>query len=252
MSKSSKNILITGASSGLGKALSIQYAQSDVTLFLLARNLKKLSETASICKDKGAVVEIIIADVCDDNYEQIIQDLNHKVHFDLVIANAGQNLLEDFNQYDRHSIQLIQRLNAINYEGQLKTVLPLLEGLKQTKGQIVVISSLAAFKGLPQDPAYCASKSALKTFFEGCRATWRQNGVKVSIVYPGFIKTPMSDKVFGPKPFTVSADKAAKIIKHQVQKKKPHIIFPNRLRLLFLMQNILPTKVRDQLLTLFK
>ena len=250
--KSPKNIFITGASSGLGKALAIQYAQHDVTLFLLARNLKKLSETASICKDKGAAVEIIIADVCDDNYEKMIVELSHKACFDLVIANAGQNLLEDFRKYDHHSMAMIQRLNTINYEGQLKTVLPLLDGLEKAHGQIVVISSIAAFKGLPQDPAYCASKSAIKTFFEGCRATWRQKGITVSIVYPGFIKTPMSDKVFGPKPFSISAEKAAKRIQTQVRKQKPQIIFPTRLRILFMMQNMLPTKARDQLLTLFK
>ncbi len=244
----SKNILITGASGGIGAALANTYAEPNVQLFLQGRDKEKLNKVAKSCQLLGAKTQILIADVFDATYENTIKALSEQVEFDLVYVCAGQNLLETFASIDTNSIQHIQALMKVNFEGAVKTIFPLLEGLSKKQGRIVILSSVSAFRGLNQDPTYCASKAALSTFFEGCRATWSQQNIGVTLVYPGFVKTALSDSINSPKPFMLSASKAAQIIKTGVQKKKYRIVFPYRMRLLMNLQKLLPTLWVDKIL----
>jgi short-subunit dehydrogenase len=243
-----KNILITGASSGIGSALALQYANTNNHLVLLGRNEENLKAIAKRCEEKGATTSTVIADVCSEDYEKEISTLGTQWDFDLVIANAGQNLLERFETIHPHSTQQIRQLMQVNFEGQVKSVFPLLKGLERKKGHIIIMASIAALRGLPQDPAYCASKAALSTFFEGCRATWRKRGITMTLVYPGFVKTPMSEKVKGIKPFATSAENAAKRIQRAATNKKYTLLFPNRLGVLFNLYKLFPKRIVDWVL----
>lgn len=239
------NILITGASSGLGKALAISYANTENTLVLLGRNEANLHSTQVICESTGASVRCFIGDVTSPHFEELMQTIAHNFSFDLVFANAGMSLLETFEQDPVSKIDPIKMIMGTNFLGPIKTIFPLLPGLKEKNGRIVVISSLAAQIGLPQDPAYSASKAALIRFFEGVRPIFKKQGVSTTIVLPGFIDTPLSQKINDPKPFCLSVDKAALKIKQGIKKNKYIIAFPKSLQLLMALRHLVPRKMLD-------
>ncbi len=220
--KNPKNIIITGASSGLGRALAVAYAANGINLFLSGRNLEKLQETKKICENLNAKVFIEIIDVKDElamkNYLEKIAEV------DLVIANAG---ISAGTAGGTESTAQIKEIFATNIDGVLNTINPLITKMKaQKRGQIAIISSLAGFRGLPSSPAYSASKAAVRVYAEGLRGNLANFGIEVNAICPGYIKTPMTDVNDFPMPFLMSAEKAAKIIKKNLEKNKSRIAFP--------------------------
>lgn len=237
-----KNILITGASSGIGEALANRYASADARLILLARNTKKLEQVAKTCKQKQA--EVIIHSI-DITHTKAVQDLvaNIDAEFpiDLVICNAGVTSVLD-DEGNAESWDTISHLIDTNLVGVLATLNPLISELKKRKqGQIAIVSSLAAFYGMPITPIYCASKSALKGYGESLRGWLKQDGIKVSMIYPGFVKSDLSDKFTSDKPFMLSTEKAADIIYRGIAKNKASISFPFPLNLGTWALSILPS-----------
>lgn len=238
------SILITGASSGLGRALAENYAKKNVRLFLVARNIRNLQEVQKICQNKGSEVEIAKIDVADKSSTcKWIADMNKKYQLNLVIANAGISAgsdggVEDFDQ--------VNRIFATNLGGVLNSIHPVIEDFCDRKsGQIVIISSLAGIRGLPSCPAYSASKAAVRFYGQALRGSLMKFGVKVNVVCPGYIKTPMTDVNDFPMPFIMSADRAAKIIKHGIAKNKPLIAFPFIFYALIFVMSILPNGLAD-------
>jgi len=220
-----KNILISGASSGIGRALAISYSATNVNLFLSGRNLEKLNETKKLCENLGAKVFLKVLDVRDENAtKNWVDEIEKDYALDLVIANAG---ISAGTSSGTESLKQIKEIFSTNVDGVINLTHPAIEKMKKRKhGQIAIVSSLAGFRGLPSSPAYSGSKSAVRVYGEGLRGNLAKFGIKVNMICPGYIKTPMTDVNEFPMPGIMSAEKCAKIIKQGLTKNKSRIAFP--------------------------
>lgn len=246
-----KNIIITGASAGIGSALAILYAKPDITLGLIARNKERLENVAEQCRLKGAQVIIATIDVTNDSIlKQWLIDFDKNNPVDLVIANAGiTNSLQANGQaenWDR-----VRQVLEVNIYGVFNTIYPLIEPMRHRKhGQIAIISSLAAYQGMPISPTYCASKAAVKSYGEALRG-WLQNDcVQVSVICPGFVKSELSTKFPAPKLFMISAERAAQLIQQGLEKNKAVISFPFPIDLGMKCLALLPSGLANQIFNL--
>ena len=244
-----KNIIITGASSGLGKALAIEYANKDTTLFLTGRNQSRLCITANACIKKGAKVFYKPINIKDrEKLKNWINDINNDYRIDLVIANCGisggtskQNIENSEQVYD---------IFDTNIYGVLNTILPVINIMKKQKsGNIAIISSMASFLPLPSSPSYSATKVCIRYFGESLYNNLKNDNIHVSIICPGFIKTPLTDRNNFKMPFLMEVEKASKIIKNGIEKNKKLIIFPKIMYFLSKLIDILPNFIKDFILS---
>ncbi len=218
-------VLITGASSGIGEALAREYAAPGRFLALSGRDKGRLKDVAMACRGFGAEVEAKTVDVMDrDATRRWISKIDAKNPLDLVIANAG--ISSGSGGRGENETQA-RDIFSVNLAGMLNTVWPAITPMRERgQGQIAIISSIAAFRGLPGAPAYSASKAAVKTYGEALRGWLDPDGVKVSVVCPGFVRTRMTEGNIYPMPFIIDADKAARIIRKGLEKDKARIGFP--------------------------
>lgn len=225
-----KTVLITGASGGIGAALARSFAGPGRTLILHGRDAVRLETIAQACKAQGARVETLTFDVRDAGatIEQL-QNLSQREAIDLAIVNAGVTHAIGGGEIFE-SFTTAHEVLAVNLEGALATVAGVLpEMVRRRSGQIALVSSLAAYVGLPRTPAYCASKAALKTYGESLRLRLASRGVAVSVVLPGFVRTAMTDRVKGPKPAIIPPERAAHLIRRGLERNRGRIEFPRRL-----------------------
>lgn len=243
-----KSILITGASSGIGAALAKQYAGERVTLILTARNEVRLHEVAAQCRAKGAVVHTASIDVRDSlRLRQYIEEMDAKCPIDLVIANAG--ISAGFSNSVEENYQRAEEVFAVNLGGVINTIHPLLPRMiVRGRGQIAIMSSLAGIVALPSAPAYSASKAAVRVYGDALRAELRAHNIDVSIICPGWITTPLTEKNDFPMPFCMNVERAAGVIIHSLARKKRRIAFPRRLYWPLLLLAMVPVSVCDVLL----
>ena len=220
-----KNVLITGASSGLGRALAIELSKKSQTLFLCARNFENLQETKNLCQNSNANIYLKILDVKDEIASQnYITEIEENFALDLVIANAG---ISGGTAQGTESFAQVKEIFDTNLYGVLNIVQPIIEKMTLRKsGQIVIISSLAGFVSLPSSPAYSASKSAVRIYGEALRGNLAEFGVKVNIACPGYIKTKMTAVNNFYMPFLMDSAKASQIIINGIEKNHGRIIFP--------------------------
>jgi short-subunit dehydrogenase len=242
--KNPKNILITGASSGIGKALAIKYSQENVNLFLSGRDADKLEETKSFCQALKANIFCKIIDVQDETAMQgWIEEIEKDYQLDLVIACAG---ISAGTAGGPESVSQIKQIFAVNLDGVLNTINPAIAKMKERKkGQIVLISSLAGFRGLPSSPAYSASKAAIRVYGEALRGNLANMGIWVNTVCPGYIKTPMTAVNDFPMPFLMSAEKCAEKIVKGLKKNQSRISFPFPLFFTVWLCTLLSNKITD-------
>lgn len=219
------SILITGASSGIGAALALAYADKGMTLFLSGRDTWRLEETEARCRAKGASVHVKSLDILDRAAMTAWIDTCHeKAPLDLVIANAG---ISGGTGGAAEWIESERRIFEVNVIGMLNTVEPALRVMRlRKKGQIAVMSSVASFNGWPGAPAYSASKGAVRMWGEGLRGALAGEGVRINVICPGFVDTPMTDINDFPMPFKMSAERAAALIISGLRRNRPRIAFP--------------------------
>jgi short-subunit dehydrogenase len=236
-----KNILITGASAGLGSELAQAYAAPGVLLALIGRNAERLDAVGNRCREQGAEVITASIDVTElDRLSAWIADFDRTHPLDLVIANAGVSSTISGLQAGE-SWANIRQVFDTNLYGTLATIFPAIEAMRaRGHGQIAMMSSLGAYVGMPISPAYNASKAAIKVWGEGLRGWLAPQGVGVTVVCPGFVKSAMSDAYPGPRPFLVPADKAAAIIKAGLARNPARIAFPFPLVLAMWFLSLLP------------
>lgn len=223
-----KNILITGASSGIGAALADHYAHSGIILHINGRNAERLEQVASHCRQKGAEVYTSLVDVTDqEKMSEWVIAAGQKSPIDLVIANAGISGGTG-GRVDGEPIHEARKIFNVNVHGVFNTVEPALSVMKCQKngGQIAIISSLAGFRGWPSSPAYSASKGAVRFYGEALRGALKHTNIKINVVCPGFVTSRMTDSNDFPMPFKMEADRAAKIIATGLEKNKGRICFP--------------------------
>lgn len=227
MSTEPRAILISGASSGLGAAIAEAYSGPGVTLFLGGRDRERLETVAATCRAAGAVVHPENVDVTDIEAMRrwvVGSDANRPL--DLVIANAGISGGTS-GLSGAEPEEQVRRLFDVNVGGVMNTVLPIIPILSERgHGQIAMVASLAGYRGIPGAPAYCASKAAVKVFGEGLTGALHGLGVGVSVICPGYVRTPMTDANAFPMPFLMDAERAARIIKRGLAKRKARIAFP--------------------------
>ncbi|MBL0319681.1 MAG: SDR family NAD(P)-dependent oxidoreductase [Alphaproteobacteria bacterium] len=242
--KNPKVILITGASSGLGAELAIQYAKPGVTLLLTARNIERLEPIMDRCRAQGANVEFKIIDVCDEAaLEDWICTMDTQFTIDTVIANAG--ISAGSGQFGEDESQ-VKRIFHTNVLGLMHTIHPLIPRMQQRKrGQIGIISSLSGYRGLPSAPAYSASKAAVKVYGEALRGWLSKDNVGVTVITPGYIKTPMTDVNEFPMPFLVPVEKAATTIIKGLACNKSRLAFPYPLYMIIWFLSSLPPAWTD-------
>ena len=218
-----RHIFITGASSGIGRALALVYASDGVRLSLSGRNEARLNETARLCRDKGATVSLFLFDVTDEvAARHAITQANTFQPLDLIIANAGISA-GSFGHGESETTA--RAIFDTNIRGVLNTVFPALDIFKSTGGQIAIVSSIAGVTPLAGCPAYSATKACVRFWGQALNARFSPK-IRVSVICPGFIKTPLTDANDFPMPFMMPADKAAKIIVNGLIKNKPLITFP--------------------------
>lgn len=219
------HILITGASSGIGAALVKQYAAPNIRLSLHGRSAERLKEVAKIAEGQGAKVVIMAGDVTDAKpLTEWITQVDQVEPLSLVIANAGISGGTSGFSGDQKQME---QIFAVNWQGVLNTVSHVaLLMAERGRGQIALMSSLAAFRGYAGSGAYAASKAAVRIYGEALRADLKPYGVTVNVICPGFIKTPMTDVNGFSMPFLMNVEDAARIIQKGLRQNRPVIAFP--------------------------
>ncbi len=241
-------ILITGASSGIGAALATAYAGEGRTLILVARNEARLNEVAAQCRAKGAVVHTASIDVREkEKLAAYINEIDAQHPVDLVIANAG--ISAGFSNSVEENYQRAEEVFAVNLGGVINTLHPLLPRMiARGRGHIAILSSLAGIVALPSAPAYSASKAAVRVYGDALRGELRAHHIDVSVICPGWITTPLTEKNDFPMPFCMNVERAAGLIIHRLAQKKRRIAFPWQLYLLLCSIAALPVSVSDGLM----
>lgn len=222
-----KCVVITGATGAIGEALSLVYATSTTLLILQGRNKQRLEELALKCENLGASVVIKLLDVQNlDALQAWFQELSKQYTLDLVVINAGMNT-HIGSSFELEPWDEVDALVDINLKAPIAIVHAIAPSMRERKsGQIALVSSLAGYFGLPVTPTYCASKAGLKAYGEALRGLLSPEGVKVNVIMPGYVKSPMCDAMPGPKPFLWSPKHAAVVIKKGLEKDKARISFP--------------------------
>jgi short-subunit dehydrogenase len=220
------SIVITGASSGIGEALALDYAAPGIALALNGRDAARLQAVAAACRDKGAQVEAQPIDVTErERLAEWLLRFDNAHPIDLVVANAGVSIDKDNSSLDDFSI--VRRTLAVNLDGVLNTVEPLVGRLMaRGAGQIAVVSSLAGFIGLPYSASYNASKAAVRVWGESIRYVLKKNGVGVSVICPGFVISRLTAQAPFPMPFLMTSKRASAIIRRGLARNRPRIAFP--------------------------
>jgi short-subunit dehydrogenase len=239
--------LITGASSGLGAALALCYAGPGVTLALGGRNVGRLEAVADDCRARGAAVTTRHLDVLHRvAMADWIARADALAPLDLVIANAG---VGGGTGGGGESAAQTHQILSVNVTGLTNTVLPAVDAMRpRARGQIAIVSSLAAFRGFPGAPAYCASKAAARVWGESLRGYLGRDGLCVSVICPGYVKTRMTADNDFPMPLLMDADRAAARIARGLARNRGRIAFPRRLYALLWLLNLLPPAWTDGLL----
>jgi len=223
----SKALLLTGATSAIGQELALHYAELGYTLHLHARNNDLLQVIASKCAEKGARVFNYCLDLLELADVTIWLDKLLSEHtIDLFIANAAVNINTGTKKEGEIEQEITQLLD-LNIKTTLLMTNIIANKMKMLgKGQIGLMSSLAAYHGLPDTPSYCASKAAVKAYGESLRGWLAPLNVKVSVIMPGYVKSNMCSEMPGPKPFILQPRQAAIIIAKGLAFNKARISFP--------------------------
>ena len=222
-----KVVLLTGASSGIGEALAVALAKKGAILGLLARRKELLEKIKKECEKVGGTARVFACDVTnEDAVLAAADDFYHEFdRIDILIANAGIG----GNDSETRSLQplAVRKVIDINLMGAVNSVHAVLPRmLKRGSGQLVAISSLAGFRGLPKSAAYSASKAGMTAFFESVRLDTKYSGIDVTIIQPGFIKTPLTSGRASKMPFLMELDTAIPLFIKAIEKKKRFAAFP--------------------------
>jgi short-subunit dehydrogenase len=240
MSPAGQVAIVTGASSGIGWSLAKCLAADGYKVGLIARRKDKLTALAQeIATARGTAVAVE-ADIGErPQVLQAVQQIRGQLGpIDLLIANAGvgiPTLLDPLNIAD---IEKTFRVNTLGVVYALETVLP--EMLRRHSGHLAAVSSLAAYKGLPGESAYCASKAAVNTYMEGLRIQLRGKGIAVTTLCPGFVKTEMTAANDFAMPGLLDADEAAQRMVRAIYRRRKVYNFPLRTSLLMKLTRWLP------------
>lgn len=247
MSNGYRAAFITGASSGLGAGLARRLAAEGCAVALSARREERLRALADEIGARGGRALPCPSDVTDKEALQaaIRRAADALGPIDLLVANAGisqMTLVEDFDA------ELVERHLRINFLGAVYAVEAVLPGmLERDRGHLVAMGSLAGYGGIPKTAAYSASKGALHNFFESLRVDLRDTGVDVTMLTPGYIRTPLTEKNLHSMPFLMDLDDALDRMMDAIRKRKGLLAIPRPLSTLAWLAQVFPTRLYDWL-----
>ena len=245
------NIVITGASRGLGAALAARFSAPGCDIGLIGRDAVALAEVAAICVAKGATTRVGVVDVRDGAaMATLLNAWDAARPIDFAIANAG---VTGGRQADgtMDGIDGARRLVETNLLGAMNLVEPLVPLMQaRRQGRIGLISSLAALRGMPDHPAYCAAKAGVFAYGEALRAALRGDGVKVCLVLPGYFDTALDAHWTGKKPMTMPLAVMADRVTAALRAGRGRSFIPWRLGLLLRVLALLPSSLGDRLIGL--
>jgi short-subunit dehydrogenase len=218
--------VITGASSGIGWELAKFMASEGCKVGLLARRKDKLDALAAEINQFGGTALAAAANVGDrEQTVGAIRELAGTLGpIDLLIANAGVSTSTELDPQNTPDIEAMFRVNVLGMVYAFEAVLPAM--LQRQKGHLAAVSSLASYKGLPGQAAYCATKAAINTYLEALRIQLRGRGVAVTTICPGFIRTPMTATHQFHMPWLLEPEDAARRIARALYRKRKVLNFP--------------------------
>lgn len=243
-----KIILLTGASSGIGEGLTLALAKRGAILGLIARREELLKDLAASCEAAGSTARTFACDVTDANAVQTAADALREEfgRIDILIANAGiGGNDQETRSLQPDAVKKVIEVNLIGAANAVYAVLP--QMLENGSGHLVAISSLAGFRGLPKSAAYSASKAGMTAFFESVRLDVQHKGVDVTIIQPGFIKTPLTSGRSNKMPFLMELDDAIPLFLKAIERKKKFAAFPWQLATIVRAGKVFPAWLYDRI-----
>jgi len=219
-----RTIWITGASSGIGRTLAERLVDGDNTLIVTARSGEKLERLRQLAPDR---IKVVTADIANPEcVPALTADLAAAAEaVDTVILNAGTCEYLDVEEFDSALVDRVIQVNLLGLSRSIAAVLPLLRN-SQNSPHIVGVSSASAITGLPRAEAYGASKAGIASFLESLGLDLARFGITVSVIYPGFVDTPLTRQNDFPMPFLMTPEDAATRILDGIEKRKLKITFP--------------------------
>ena len=240
-----KNIWITGASSGIGKALAIKFANEGWQVAASARRESLLKELSNQYTNiQSFPLDVTDSDKCKSVFKDIVEKFEN---IEICVFGTG---IHDPKSEKKFNLEKIKKIMEVNFFGTMNSINSIYDYYKEKKsGQISIISSVAGYRGLPAAGAYCASKSALTSFAESLHFEMKRKNVRVSLISPGFIKTPMTDQNDFPMPMIRSPEFAAEQIYEGLVKKNAfEIHFPKSFTFIMKILQILPNWIYFKIL----
>lgn len=222
--------LITGASSGIGEALAVECARRGESLYICGRNEERLAAVAEKCAALATANAFVKAKRLDVTDEAAVKEWFSECEafspVERVFSNAGVSTGEETEENVRTTF-------AVNVNGNLNVVLAAIETFRARRsgGQILITASIAGYGPLPSCPSYSATKSCMKTWALSLRGMLAREGIKVSAICPGFVRSRITDMNTCPMPFFMEADRAARIILSRADRNIGLIAFPWPMRL---------------------
>jgi len=239
--------MITGASSGIGRGLALELGKRGARLGLLARREDLLDQIVAEIESQGGKALALPVDVQDADAVRAAADRlgSEFGPIDVLVANAGIGASVDAASLKGGDVARVMSVNVIGVANCVAAVAPAMAA--RGSGQLVAISSLAAYRGLPKSAAYCASKAAVSSMFESFRLDLKPRGVDVTIIHPGFIKTPLTAGRHAQMPFLMELDEAVKKIVSAIEKRRKSYAFPWQLATIVRLGMIMPNFLYDQI-----
>lgn len=237
--------VITGASSGLGRALAARLAEAGVKVAMLGRRLERMAEQAAAIEASGGAAAAIQCDVTDPAAVQhaMGQARDALGPIDLLIANAGVAQPMAADQLDLATFEWTYRVNVFGALYAIAAVLP--DMIQRRQGHIVGISSQAAYRAYPRLLAYCGSKAAMNQELEAIRNRVHQWNIDVTTICPGFIRTAMTEAHDLPQPMRMELEPAVDRIYRAIRRRRKFYTFPLTMAWYHRLMNILPPAVFD-------
>jgi short-subunit dehydrogenase len=236
-----KTAWVTGAGKGIGRALVKHLTKDGWTVAISSRTASDLVALAAECPAESVrmfPLDVTDAEVCDRVAGSVFKALGP---LDLAVLNAGTHKAFEAKDFSVDPVRQLVEVNLMGTVNTLAAVMP--RAIQQGRGQIAVVASLAGYRGLPTASAYGATKAALINMCEALRPDLARHGIKLQVINPGFVKTPLTDRNDFPMPFLISAPDAAALIVQGLGTDRFEISFPRRFATIMKVLRLLPDRL---------
>jgi NAD(P)-dependent dehydrogenase (short-subunit alcohol dehydrogenase family) len=240
-------VLITGAGSGIGRQLALELAERGAAIAALDLKAEPLESLDDELRSRDGVCALQVGDVTDrPSLHRAVAAFRERLGpIDILVANAGVGIETTGFDWRGADVERVMAVNLVGVANSIEAVLPAM--LERRSGQLVAISSVASYRGVPLLTAYCASKAGVNALMEGLRIELRRNGIACTTICPGWIRTPLTAQVHLPMPGILEVDDACRRIANAIEKRRLYYAFPARTRWSLQLLQWLPARISDWL-----